>query len=212
MEYGNGIIGDMCIHMLDMVRWLLDLGMPARVASTGGILVEKSSKANIADTQTATFDFGDLAMVWEHRTWGHPNDAKYPWGATLYGDKGTLKVSVNSYDFVPFGQGKPVHRDVVMELDKYPVDRTEKDLERHVAPAIRVHMQDFLRAIASRGKPVADIEEGYISTASCILANVSMQLGRSLAWDKEKQQVAGDEEANKLLRRPYRQPWVHPEA
>ena len=59
---------------------------------------------------------------------------------------------------------------------------------------------------------VADIEEGYISTASCILANLSMKLGRSLAWDADKQQVVGDDDANKLLRRDYREPWVHPEA
>jgi predicted dehydrogenase len=212
MEYGNGIVGDMCIHMLDMVRWLLGLGWPKRVSSSGGILVDKKSKANISDTQTATFDFGDLDVVWQHRTWGHSADEKYPWGATLYGDRGTLKVSVNSYDFIPLGQGKPVHRDVVMELDKYPVDRTEKDLERHVAPAIRVHMRDFLRAIAARGKPVADIEEGHISTTSCILANLAMQLGSTLTWDSEKQRVVGDKEANKHLRRPYRKPWVHPEA
>jgi predicted dehydrogenase len=211
-EYGNGIMGDMCIHMLDMVRWMLDLGWPKRVASSGGIVVDKKSKANIPDTQTATFDFDDLTMVWQHRTWGHAPDPKYPWGATLYGDKGTLKVSVNSYDFIPSGQGKPVHRDVVMELDKYPEDRTEKDLEKHVAPAIRVHMLDLLKAIASRGKPVADIEEGYVSSASCILANMSLALGRTLTWDPSKHTVVGDEEANKLLRRPYRSPWVHPEA
>src|SRR4029453_11558021 len=41
MEYGNGIIGDMCVHMLDMVRWMLDLGMPAHISSSGGILVDK---------------------------------------------------------------------------------------------------------------------------------------------------------------------------
>jgi hypothetical protein len=58
---------------------------------------------------------------------------------------------------------------------------------------------------------VADIEQGQISTTACILANLSMQLGRSLAWDSSKQQVVGDDEANKLLRRPYRKPWVHPE-
>lgn len=210
MEYGNGIVGDMCIHMLDMARWMLGLGWPKRISSTGGILVQKESKSNITDTQTATFDFGDIKMVWQHRTWGHPEDPKYPWGATFYGDKGTLKVSVHSYDFIPSGQGQPVHRDVTYELEQYPEDKTEKDLERHVAPAIRYHMQDFLRAIASRGKPVADIEEGHISTASCILANISLQLGRTLTWDPVKHRVVGDEEANKLLRRPYRRPWVHP--
>jgi predicted dehydrogenase len=211
MEYGNGIMGDMCIHMLDMVRWLLGLGWPTRIASTGGILVDKASKSNIPDTQTATFDFGDLKMVWQHRTWGTEPDRQYPWGATLYGDKGTLKVSVNSYDYLPLGNGKPIHRDVVMELDKYPVDKTEKDLERHVAPAIRVHMKNFLRAIGSRAQPVADIEEGHISSATCILANLALKLGRTLTWDARKQEVLHDEEANKLLRRPYRKPWVHPE-
>ena len=209
-EYSNGIVGDMCIHMLDMVRWMLDLGWPKRVASTGGILVDKKSKANISDTQTATFDFGDLDVVWTHRTWGDAPDPQYPWAAFLYGDKGTLKASVNSYDFIPHGEGKSTHRDVKMELDEYPEDKTEKDLERHVAPAIRGHMKDLLAAIDSRGKPVADIEQGYISTTSCILANLAMGLGRTLTWDPQAHRVVGDDEANGLLKRPYRGPWMHP--
>jgi predicted dehydrogenase len=211
MEYGNGIMGDMCIHMLDMVRWMLDLGWPKRIASTGGIYVEKQSKSNIADTQTATFDFDGLQVVWQHRTYGQAADPKYPWGATFYGDKGTLKASVMSYDFQPLGNGKPIHRDVTYELEQYPEDKEEKDLERHVAPAIRRHMLDFLSAIEKRSRPVADIEQGHISSASCILANLSMQLGRSLSWDATTHRVIGDEEANRLLRRPYRSPWRHPE-
>lgn len=211
MEYGNGIVGDMCIHMLDMVRWMMDLGWPKTVSSSGGILVDKASRANISDTQTATFDFGNLKVVWTHRSWGEAPDPKYPWAAVFYGDKGTLKASVNGYDYSPMGKGNPVHKDVTYELEEYPEDKTEKDLERHVAPAIRGHMRDLLRNIASRGRPVADIEQGYISSASSILANLSMQLGRSLAWDPVKGQVIGDAEANALLRRPYRSPWVHPE-
>ena len=211
MEYGNGIVGDMCIHMLDTVRWMLDLGWPTQVSSSGGILVDKAAKANISDTQTATFDFKDLQVVWQHRTWGHSPDPAYPWAAFLYGDKGTLKLSVNSYDFIPQQRGADaVHQDVVMELDQYPEDRTEKDLERHVAPAIRGHMVDFLNAIASRGKPVADIEQGHISTASCILANMSMELGRALSWDAQKGEILKDAEANQKLARAYRSPWNHP--
>jgi predicted dehydrogenase len=211
MEYGNGIVGDMCIHMLDMVRWMLDLGWPTRVDSTGGILVDKNSKANISDTQTASFDFPELKVVWTHRTWGETPDPKYPWGATIYGDKGTLKASVNGYDFIPFRGGSPIHKDVTFELDRFPEDQTEKDLEKHVAPAIRVHMKDWLMNIATRGKPVADIEQGHISSASCILANLSMQLGRSITWDAGQQRIVGDDEANKALRRNYRAPWTHPE-
>jgi predicted dehydrogenase len=211
MEYGNGIMGDMCVHMLDMVRFLLDLGSPLSVSSSGGILVDPGSKANITDTQSATFDFGDVKLVWIHRTWGDPPDPAYPWGATLYGDKGTLRASVMSYDFVPEGGGSAVHKDVTYELEQYPEDKTEADLERHVAPAIRAHMKDFLRAIDTRGRPVADIEQGHISSAACILANLSMRFGRTLRWDATAGQVTGDDEANLALRRPYRAPWVHPD-
>jgi predicted dehydrogenase len=212
MEYGNGIVGDMCVHMLDMVRWMLDLGMPARIGSSGGILVDKASKANITDTQTATFDFGHLPVVWKHRSYGDAPDPKYPWGATFYGDKGTLKAGVMSYDFIPRGStGQPLREDVTYEFDRFPEDRTEKDLETHVAPAIRAHMKDFLTCIESRQKPVADIEQGYISTTACILANLSMGLGRSLRWDHANGVVVGDPEANRLLRRPYRAPWIHPD-
>ena len=211
MEYGNGIIGDMAIHMFDTVRWMLDLGAPRRVTSSGGILVDKNSKSNISDTQTATFDYGELQIIWQHRTWGDPPDAKYPWALTMYGDKGTLKAGLMGYDFIPSGGGQPVHRDVTYELEQYPEDKTEKDLEKHCAPAIRGHMKNFLSAIATRGKPIADIEEGYISTAACILANLSMQLKRTLEWDSGKGRVINDEEGNRLLQRPYRAPWLHPE-
>ncbi len=211
MEYGNGIVGDMCVHMLDMTRWMLDLPMPTRISSTGGIFVDKASKANITDTQTASFDFPDLRVVWTHRSWGESPDPKYPWAATFYGDKGTLKAGVMGYDFTPTAKGvQPIHKDVVYELEQYPEDQTEKDLEKHVAPAIRGHMKDFLNAIAQRSKPVADIEQGVTSSVACILANLSQKVGRSLTWDAAAGKIAGDDEANKLLARPYRAPWVHP--
>jgi predicted dehydrogenase len=211
MEYGNGIMGDMCIHMFDMTRWMLGLGWPKRVSSSGGILVQTKSKANIPDTQVATFEYDDLKIVWQQRSWGEAPDPKYQWAATLYGDKGTLKADVYGYDFTSTVKGeKPIHQDVTYELEQYPEDKTEKDLEKHCAPALRRHWQNFLAAIGTRGRPVADIEEGYISTASCILANLSMKLGRTLTWDAQKGRVVGDEEANRLLMRPYRSPWVHP--
>ncbi len=73
MEYGNGIMGDMCVHMLDTVRWMLKLNYPNKIVSHGGILVQKEGKSNIADTQTAIFQYDKLDAVWTHRTWGeHP--------------------------------------------------------------------------------------------------------------------------------------------
>jgi predicted dehydrogenase len=210
MEYGNGILGDMGIHMFDMARWMLELGWPKRISSSGGILMSPGTKANIPDTQTVTFDYGELQVVWQHRTWGQPPDPKYPWGATFYGEKGTIKASVHSYDFVPNSGGDAVHGNAVFELEEFPEDKTEKDLEKHVAPAIRRHMKDLLSCIATRGRPVADIEEGHISSASCILGNLALKTGRTLEWDAAKGGVTGDEEANKLLSRSYRSPWLHP--
>ena len=212
MEYGNGIIGDMGVHMLDAARWMLGLGWPKSVSSSGGIFVHKGGKSNISDTQTALFDFGGPTVAWQHRTWGAAPDPKYSWAMTLYGDKGTLKASVMSYDFIPEGKGEAIHRDCVYEREKFPEDLREQGIELHAAPATRAHMKDFLAAVASRGKPVADIEQGHISTASCVLANVSMHLGRALAYDPVTKQVVGDAKATRLLRRPYRAGYQHPGA
>jgi predicted dehydrogenase len=211
-EYCNGIIGDMCVHMLDMTRWMLGLGWPNRISSEGGIFVQKNSVANIPDTQTATFEFDDLTVVWQHRTWGNAPDPQDQWGAAFYGDKGTLKASVYRYEFTPLWETKPtIHKDVTYELEQYPEDKTEERLEKHCAPAIRYHMLDFLAAIAKRSKPVADIEEGFISTSSCILANVALETGRAITWDPVKLSVVDNEEANRRLRRVYRQGYAHPE-
>ena len=210
MEYGNGIMGDMCIHMFDTVRWMLQLGWPNSISSTGGIYVDKTGKSNIADTQSAIFKYNDLNCVWQHRSWGTPADPEYPWSFKLYREKGTLCASTMQYDFIPQGKGEKIHKDVVYEKEKYPEDLTEPDIELNAAPATRLHMLDFLKAIDNNTRPVADIEEGHISTASCIIANLSMKLGRPLVYDPVKKLIVGDAEATKLLQRPYREPWVHP--
>lgn len=210
MEYGNGIMGDMCVHMLDAVRWHLKLGWPKKITSTGGIYVQKEGKSNIADTQTAIFEFEELNCIWQHRTWGNPTDPDYPWSYKIFGDKGTLACSTMRYDFTPIGNGKKIHSDAVYEREKYPEDVTEKDIEIHAAPATRLQMINFLTAIEENKLPVANIEEAHISTASCILANLSMKTGRSLVYDPVKRIVTGDQEATQLLQRSYRQPWVHP--
>jgi predicted dehydrogenase len=213
-EYGNGIVGDMCIHMFDTARWMLNLGWPKRISSAGGIFVEKGGKSNITDTQDATFEYDGLTVTWQHRTWGTAPDPQYPWALFIYGDKGTLKASTMSYDFVPEGNGngKAFRKECVFEREQYPEDNSEPQIELNAAPATRLHMRDFLAAIESRGKPVADIEAGHISTASCILANIAMQVGRSLTYDPAKLIVVGDDEATRLLRRAYREntPWKHP--
>jgi predicted dehydrogenase len=210
-EFSNGQTGDLCVHLFDVVRYFLDLGWPKQISATGGILMRSpDALSNTHDTQTALFDYGDLQIVWNQRNWGENPDPDYPWGATLYGDKGTLKLSVWSYDFIPRGNGTPVHGDWLDERGQYPEDEQHKETELFAAAATRRHMQNFLEARRNGERPVSDIEQGYISSACCILANLSMELGRSLEWDGESGRVVGDEEANRRLARKYRGDWQHP--
>ena len=210
MEYSNGIMGDMCVHMLDTVRWLLDLGWPTEISSIGGIYVQKESLSNTADTQNAVFKFPELECIWNHRSWGTPPDPEYPWAFFIYGEKGTLKGSVHKYEFIPRGSGEHLNMDAVYEREQFPEDLNEPGIELHTAAATRGQFVDLLYAIENGGTPLADIHEGHISTASCILANISMVLGRPLKYDPMTKRVVGDPEATNLLARKYREGYVHP--
>jgi predicted dehydrogenase len=210
-EFSNGQLGDLCVHFFDLVRYFLELRWPRFIAASGGSLMrDKKSTVNTPDTQTALFDFGDVEVVWTQRNWGENPDPQYAWGATLYGDKGTLKLSVQSYDFTPNGKGEKAHADFVDEREKFPEDEKHKETELFAAPATRRHLENFLAARRDGTQPVSDIEDGFISSACCILANLSMELGRSLKWDEQSGKIVGDEEANKRLARVYRGKWVHP--
>ena len=214
MEFGNGPIGNLGVHMIDKVRWMLGLGWPQSVWSTGGIYVEKASFSNISDTQRSLFHYPDIDIAWEHRLWGgspipqrHWSDQ---WGARFIGKKGTLNITMLEYVFTPADGGprEGAHmlsktgnlENVDFGSNANPYAETEK---RHVL--------DFMHARETRGRPVADIEEGHISSACCELANLALQLGRTLSYDPKTRTVPGDPEATRLLARAYRAPWVHPD-
>ena len=213
MEYGNGIIGNVGVHMLDKVRMLLDLGWPESVNSTGGIYVHKNSFSNVSDTQHSTFHYPDLDVSWEHRLWGaspiprrHWSDQ---WGARFLGEHGTLNLTMYEYVFTP-ADGSPREGRNMMS--------TSGDLENidfGLASSFQVaednHVIDFLKARETRSRPLADIEEGHISSAMCELANMSIDLGRPLAYDPTTRTIPGDPEATAQLARPYRAPYAHPD-
>jgi predicted dehydrogenase len=210
-EFSNGQTGDLCVHLFDVTRMFLGLRWPKSISSTGGILMrDKNSSVNVHDTQTALFDYGDVQVVWTQRNWGANPEPDFPWAVTYYGEKGTLKLSVWQYQYIPKDGGQPVLVKAVEEREKYPEDVAHKETELFAAPANRRQMLNFVQSRRSGQRPVADIEEGHISTACCILANLSMELGRGLQWDGEAGKVIGDEEANRRLTSPYREPWKHP--
>ena len=71
-------------------------------------------------------------------------------------------------------------------------------------------MLDWWDSIENDRLPVADVEQGHISTASCIMANLSMGLNRPLVYNPQKQIIVDDSKATSLLKRKYRGPWQHP--
>lgn len=212
-EYSNGFMGDMCVHMFDTARWMLNVGWPKRITSTGGIFIDRESHANVPDTQTASFEYENLTMTWQHRTWGTPAEPAYPWGLILYGSNGTLKASVQRCEFIPCDRNASGWKmDAILEPDKYPEEREEKRVEAHAAPATRNHFRNLLDCIENKNLPVADIAEGNLSSSCCVIANLALDTGRSLAFDPETRTIPNDSEATALLRRAYRAPWKHPAA
>ncbi len=214
MEYGNGIAGDMGVHMFDLARWMLGLGWPESVRSSGGIYVDTASSSNISDTQRTVFHYPGLDVSWEHRTWGaSPIPERHwtdQWGARFIGRNGTLNLTILGYEFTPADGGPREGFNLLSRTGNLE----DVDLNSPVdifAETERRHMLDFMRARETRGRPAADIAEGHISSACCELGNLSQELGRPLAYDPATRTVPGDAEATRRLARAYRAPWVHPD-
>jgi len=71
----------------------------------------------------------------------------------------------------------------------------------------REHKRNFLDAIRAGRDPISPIEVGHRSATICHLANIAMRLGRKLRWNPDEDRFLGDDDANRLLRKPLRAPW-----
>jgi predicted dehydrogenase len=212
-EYGNGQIGDLGVHMFDCVRWMMDLGWPTSISSTGGIYVDKSASANISDTQRSVFRYPNLDVSWEHRTWGGPPTPPRHWtdmwGARFIGQNGILNVTIFGYEYTPADGGPKEGFHLMSKTGNLEnVDFNQKDATGELQ---RTHVLNFMEARKNRARPVADVEQGHISTACCAIANIAQDLGRPLSYDPKTRTVPGDTEATRRLSRTYRTPWVHPD-
>jgi predicted dehydrogenase len=197
LEFANGQLGDWGIHWMDQILWWTEEKYPKSVYSTGGRPIKQDS-TDAPDTQVASFEFESFTAVWEHRQYAANAAEKHNIGCYFYGTEGTFHMGwQDGWTFYPSGRGKPVlHEDP--QLDK-PDDQN-----------IRALWADFLQAIQTKKRPVCDIEIGHRSTNMALLGMLSLKLGRSVAWDGEKEIIPNDPEANKLLARPYRAPWEYP--
>jgi predicted dehydrogenase len=200
-DTGNGDIGNQGIHEMDTARWGLGkAGLPNSVVSTGGKYAYTDDQET-PNTQTATFDYGDSQIVFEVRgllTGGEggmtPGGGGNAIGDLFYGSEGWMAID---------GRGFQV----------YKGEKNEKVLdEKADAGEAQEHVANFLSAVRSR-KPeelTADIEVGVISASLVHLANASYRTGRKLPVDAKGMRFVGDSEANQLLTRVYRAPYIVP--
>jgi len=197
LDYANGRLGDWGIHWMDHILWWSEEKYPRRIYSSGGrFILEDNTDA--PDTQIVTFTFESFTAVWEHRTYAGNASEKHRIGCYFYGTEGILHIGWHDgWTFYDRESGEPLHHE-------------EPKLHEPDAQNIPELWADFLDAIESNRRPTCDIEIGHLSTNMSLLGMLSHKIGRSIEWDGEAERVVNDDEANALLRRNYRPPWIYP--
>lgn len=218
-DTGNGDIGNQGVHEMDIALWGLGrTAWPISVSSCGGKYVWKDDQET-PNTQQTTFEFGDAQMTFEVRNLPTPPEGglvvrgpNYV-GNIFFGSAGFLVV-----DHTGFQLYKSTAGDISGEAargagagsrERYEKTMDEKPTGEDTVP----HMKNFLDAIRARDykKLNADVEIGTHSAAFCHLANIAYRTGRSLRMNDSNGRFLGDEEANSMLTRNYRAPYVVPE-
>jgi predicted dehydrogenase len=211
-DTGNGDIGNAGVHDLDLAWWGLgEPSLPKSVVSTGAKYIYDDDQET-PNTQLATFDYGDRELVFEVRGLGSGREG----GLKRTGSRGELLATganiqgnlfYGSEGYMELGAGGfQVYRGEKREPGI--AESTEED-QYAAAP----HFANFLNAARTRDRKyvTADIERGVIAATLCHLANISYRTCRELVFDSSTWQFAGDPEANRLLTREYRAPYVVPE-
>jgi predicted dehydrogenase len=189
-DYAGGLMTDWGVHLINLAMWGMKNPSPLRVSCTGGKYV-MDDMAETPDTQIATYDFPDFTMIWEHQYHGSHGCEGREHGVAYYGTEGTLIVDLRSWEVIP---------EPKTTLEAVKGTASPKDAREN-------HVKDFLDCVRSRRRPGTDVEIGHNVSTVAALGNLALRTKRSITWDAAKEQVVGDDEANKLITRPYRTPW-----
>jgi len=188
-EYSGGLVTDWGAHHLDIVHWAMDCDDSGPVRIDGkGTLPHIPGGMNVPLTFAIDFVYPNGVPV-------HYRSDMQENGILFEGDRGRIFVNRGKIT------GKPVE-----ELAEHPLP----------GDAIRVeksdnHMENFFACVKSRKKPIAGVVAGHRTATALHLANISIRLGRKLAWDPVKEMIPGDDEANGWLDRPRRKGYPLPQ-
>ncbi len=175
-EYGSGELGAWGVHLLDVARWGLGVGLPVRVSATGGIHHFQDERET-PDTLSVQYSFPQASLVWEHRQWSNHGVEGRSAAVAFYGDNGTLIVDRGGWKI--YGR-----------RDSLTADSSELQ---------GAHLRDFVRSVRTREAPSATIEIGHLSTTLCHLGNIAYRVGREVTFDPAGMNFGWDGEANSLL-------------
>jgi predicted dehydrogenase len=207
-EYGNGDTGNQGPHQFDVGRWGLKKDeYPVKVRSFGGLFIFNDSAQNTPNTQTTIFEYAD-GTIFEFATRGllTPSDGSIMIGDVFYGSEGWLEIDADGNWKTFFGRkGEP-------GPDSKGIKEEASDALSTIGSGMGGHFGNFIAAVRS-GKQSdlnCDVEVGHRSSVLPCLGNISYKLGRELKFDGAKEQFIGDADANRLLTRQYRPPYVVP--
>ncbi len=211
-DYSGGQMTNLGAHDIDFVHYLLQVKGPTSVYSSGGRFA-LDDDGETPDTQDAIFDYPGFTVVVSLR---EASAGRQRGGTEFFGTKGSMLVGRSGYEVFPDTRVAPERQ--IPPWSTPPGHPQAVDVPRELRTEARkggepggepmgAHAQHFLDCIRSRQRPVADVEDGHQVTTACHLANLSMQLGRKLKWDPEKEEIIGDKEASSKLVRPYSKPW-----
>jgi predicted dehydrogenase len=215
-DYGCADIGNQGVHEIDIARWGLGKGsLPTKVHSVGGYFAFDSDQET-PNTQSAVFEWDDGKLLqFEVRGLFSNAENEMLIGNLFYGAKGWMHVDQKGFRTYLGRKNEPGPSGEPAERRQLQATGVPKGFEESgvIATARRLHRENFIAAVRSReaGDLSAGILEGHVSSSLCHLANLSYRLQRALRFDPEAERFVGDEEANRLLTRRYRPPFVMPE-
>ena len=217
-DTGNGDIGNQGVHEMDICLWGLGrTGWPVSVGSAGGKFVWQDDQETPNTLQTV-ISFGDAQVSFDTRNLPTPPEGlAVPRGPNYVGNIffGELGYMVVDSGFVVYkSTAGSISGDAARGAGAGGKDRYEKAMEEKGTGADTApHMKNFLDAVRSRDykKLTAEIEIGARSAAFCHLGNIAYRVGRELRMDQSAGRFIADDEANSLLTRNYRAPYIVPD-
>jgi predicted dehydrogenase len=213
-DYSGGQMTNLGAHEIDIVQWFLGLKGPTKVSSFGGRRAVEDN-GETPDTQDAIFEYPGLNLSYSLREASAGSRAGHM--LEFFGTKGSMQINrggltvlpdqkVNPENMIPQFRGHTAGGP--QKTETKPEPWTEAIHVKGSSPEqFDLHVRNFLDAMRTRQKPVADVEDGHRTAVACHLANTSLRLGRSLRWDPDTEQIVGDKEAAEMMVRPYRKPW-----